>query len=61
MHNKSLPPNDNNCNKFSNIFQQRYVVGVAEDDDNCSAQLWNCMESAAEFAFEQANTVRVSK
>merc|ERR1719233_248995 len=37
------------------------ILGVAEDDDNCSAQLWNCMESAAEFAFEQANTVRVSK
>merc|ERR1711945_27422 len=36
------------------------IIGVAEDD-NCSAQLWNCMETAAEFAFEQANTVRVSK
>eukprot|EP00090_Calanus_glacialis_P007214 TRINITY_DN15669_c0_g1_i1.p1 TRINITY_DN15669_c0_g1~~TRINITY_DN15669_c0_g1_i1.p1 ORF type:complete len:168 (-),score=30.44 TRINITY_DN15669_c0_g1_i1:73-516(-) len=34
---------------------------VEEEEGNCSGQLWGCMESAAEFAFEQANSVRVSK
>jgi len=34
---------------------------VEEEEANCSGQLWGCMESAAEFAFDQANSVRVSK
>merc|ERR1719277_525307 len=56
---------DNSLDAVEDNLQERTklieLLGLIEDEDNCSGQLWNCMESAAEFAFDQANTVRVSK